>query len=261
MSNKVFSGLQMIVLAVLALSLVGCQGVSWNVNLGNGQSLSSASRAGTQTYTVKAGDCLSCIAAEFGVSQQALIDANKDKYPSIAHPSQQNRIQAGWVLTIPPGGQAVAVKPQSASPVGQGGAATSVSGAPDNSQTPVTSAAKDGQGGYYDDSAAQQIIDLTNAKRAKAGLSPFTVDQGLTDIARKRAQEIVTVYNHDGLNAYCTNCGENIYKWCGSPEKCVAGWMASPGHRANILDSRGGPIGVGYYVKDGLVYVVQDFGP
>ena len=40
--------------------------------------------------------------------------------------------------------------------------------------------------------------------------------------------------------------GENIAKGYQSPEAVVRGWMNSPGHRANILNSSYTHIGVGY---------------
>jgi LysM repeat protein len=50
--------------------------------------------AGTRTYVVEPGDTLSSIAARFGVSEEALIQANGVTDP--------DTIQAGQVLVIPP---------------------------------------------------------------------------------------------------------------------------------------------------------------
>ena len=55
---------------------------------------------------------------------------------------------------------------------------------------------------------------------------------------------------------------ENAF--CGylSPQDAIQGWMNSPGHRANLLDSDSREIGLGYYQRDndGRGYVTQDFG-
>lgn len=59
-----------------------------------------------QSYTISAGDTLSKIATRLGVSVQALVDANKARYPSLA--TNPNAISVGWKLNVPPGGQAPA---------------------------------------------------------------------------------------------------------------------------------------------------------
>jgi len=47
-----------------------------------------------------------------------------------------------------------------------------------------------------------------------------------------------------------------------TPEQAIAGWMDSPGHRANLLDPNSREIGLGYYLResDNRGYVTQDFG-
>ena len=56
--------------------------------------------------------------------------------------------------------------------------------------------------------------------------------------------------------------GENIAYGPESAEEVVAGWLASPGHCANIMDSRFQDIGVGLATgrKRGQIYWVQTFG-
>jgi uncharacterized protein YkwD len=56
--------------------------------------------------------------------------------------------------------------------------------------------------------------------------------------------------------------GENIAYGPESAEEAVAGWLASPGHCANIMESRFQQIGVGVATgnKRGRIYWVQDFG-
>jgi uncharacterized protein YkwD len=52
--------------------------------------------------------------------------------------------------------------------------------------------------------------------------------------------------------------GENVAYGYPTPESVMAGWMSSPGHKANILNCAFKEIGVGM-AKDGY-YWTQDFG-
>ncbi len=57
--------------------------------------------------------------------------------------------------------------------------------------------------------------------------------------------------------------GENISAGRSSPEETMAGWMASPGHCANIMNPNFTEIGVGYAEVAGsenVSYWTQDFG-
>ena len=56
--------------------------------------------------------------------------------------------------------------------------------------------------------------------------------------------------------------GENIAYGPESAQEVVAGWLASPGHCANIMDSRFQSIGIGIAIgrKPGEIYWVQNFG-
>ena len=60
-----------------------------------------------------------------------------------------------------------------------------------------------------------------------------------------------------------TYMGENIAAGYATPAAVMAGWMNSPGHRANILEPGFRDIGVGYAYVPGSTYGyywVQDFG-
>ena len=105
---------------------------------------------------------------------------------------------------------------------------------------------------------AEEVVRLVNAERAKEGLSPLSISTKATQGAQIRAQEILTLFDHtrpDGSSfssifkdmgiSYYT-AGENIAMGYPSPEAVVAGWMNSPGHRANILNANFNAIGVGY---------------
>ena len=53
--------------------------------------------------------------------------------------------------------------------------------------------------------------------------------------------------------------GENIAMGQKNPEQVMSSWMNSSGHKANILNSEFGKIGIGCYKKNGIYYWVQMF--
>lgn len=118
----------------------------------------------------------------------------------------------------------------------------------------------------------QKVIDLVNAERAKAGLSPVEEASDVSAAAAVRAQEISRNFSHTRPNGtyYTTvldqtgvrymGSGENIAYGQQTPEAVMSGWMNSQGHRANILDRNFTKIGVSCYENAGGVkYWVQLF--
>jgi uncharacterized protein YkwD len=113
---------------------------------------------------------------------------------------------------------------------------------------------------------ASEVVRQTNAERAKQGLGALTVSSELTRAATVRAQEIVQKFSHtrpDGsawstVSSACR--GENIAMGQQSADKVMAAWMSSSGHRANILRSSFGSIGVAAYKVGNTMYWVQEFG-
>lgn len=117
-----------------------------------------------------------------------------------------------------------------------------------------------------------QVVELVNAERAKAGLSPLTLDSRASQAARVRSQEIQTSFTHtrpDG-SSFSTaltqagvsyrSAGENIAYGQSTPEQVMSAWMNSSGHRANILNSSFTSIGVGYVQNSsGTPYWTQLF--
>lgn len=108
----------------------------------------------------------------------------------------------------------------------------------------------------------QQVIDLVNKERAKAGLSPLKESAAASSAAAVRAKEIAENFSHtrpDGSSfstalqqsgAAFRGAGENIAYGQRTPEAVMDSWMNSSGHRANILSKSFTAIGVGYY-QDG----------
>lgn len=88
--------------------------------------------------------------------------------------------------------------------------------------------------GPPDRSVARQLLDAHNAERRYRGLSPLVADDTLNAGARQWAEHMART----GQFRHAGGVAENI-AW-GYPDLAAVmrGWMASYGHRANILGSR-----------------------
>lgn len=121
-------------------------------------------------------------------------------------------------------------------------------------------------------SLAAQVLQLVNQERAKNGQSALTMSAGASQAAQVRATEIVSSFSHTRPNG--TSCftaldqakvsystaGENIAYGYPDAASVMNGWMNSPGHRANILNSSFRQLGVGVYrASNGTFYWVQEF--
>jgi uncharacterized protein YkwD len=129
---------------------------------------------------------------------------------------------------------------------------------------------------------AARVVQLTNAERAKVGLRALNNNTSLAAAAQSYARVLSSDacfahtcqpvpdlaqrlanagYTFTGFRSW--SWGENIAAGYSTPEAVVAGWMASSGHRANILNSGYHDLGVGFVQKAGSrygTYWVQDFG-
>ena len=139
--------------------------------------------------------------------------------------------------------------------------------APTAKPTTVPTSAADSSLNTY----ADQVLQLVNQERAQAGLSAITTNSTLSAAANKRAQEIVQTFSHtrpDGTSFYTVlqeygisyrSAGENIAYGQRTPQEVMNGWMNSSGHRANILNSGYGKVGIGVYKVNGVIYWTQEF--
>lgn len=126
--------------------------------------------------------------------------------------------------------------------------------------------ADDNAAGY-----AAQVAALVNAERAAAGLDPVTLNDELCAAAQTRAAEAAVSFSHtrpDGTSCFTAlkeagisyrGAGENIAYGQTSPAAVMDDWMASSGHRANILNGRYTKLGVGCTVVNGVTYWAQFF--
>ena len=128
--------------------------------------------------------------------------------------------------------------------------------------------------GWDQSSAEATLWQLMNGARTNNGLAPLIKHSTLVSLARWRSKDMVdkdyfshTVkgtsyqvyhwYDTNGLS--WSSGGENIgynngYTDANSPIKIHEGFMASSGHRANILNSTWSHGGVGAYGKDGAMW-------
>ena len=120
------------------------------------------------------------------------------------------------------------------------------------------------------------MFELVNREREKAGLDSLERDSLLDEAAMLRAGEIKVVDNAggehtrpDGTNFRTVLddtgidgklCGENIGRAHPTPQDAIKSWMASDGHRRNILRENYGSIGIGVYQRpDGKLDWIQIF--
>ncbi len=121
-----------------------------------------------------------------------------------------------------------------------------------------------------------RVVQLINAERQSAGLSALVLSPQLSEAAQSYSQVLAsgTCFHHTcgGVPNFADRLGqagytgwsaiaENIAAGYPTPAAVMAGWMASSGHRANILSAEYNEIGVGVvsggrYAK----YWTQEFG-
>ena len=131
------------------------------------------------------------------------------------------------------------------------------------------------EGERQEDRDEQDLIAAINTERKTRGLSPLTLDPLLTATARAHSREMsdLNYFNHESptpanqtpLDRYLATrriqgqekphtalVGENLFYASVTDSVYNAGYahtrlMASPGHRANILEPRFTKVGVGLY--------------
>lgn len=113
-----------------------------------------------------------------------------------------------------------------------------------------------------------KVLELVNIERGKNGLSPLSINNDLSAVARMHSKDMndrnfFSHTNPDGLSPFdrmkkygisYRAAGENIAAGQATPEQVVDSWMNSKGHRENILNPTYHKIGIGYY-NSGKNYV------
>jgi len=118
------------------------------------------------------------------------------------------------------------------------------------------------------------IVYLTNKQRALHGCGAVHVDARLTMASRAHSVFMARggAFSHIGQGGsdfayriraahYPRPFSENIAFGYRTGLDVVKAWMASPGHRANLLNCKATTVGVGaVYAANGTPYYTQDFG-
>ncbi|MEU9277108.1 CAP domain-containing protein [Streptomyces sp. NPDC048342] len=166
-------------------------------------------------------------------------------------------------ITTPP--STPAPRPSTpATPSTRNPTATASVASPGPSSTPTATATASG--------AVARVVELVNAERGKVGCSALTLNTTLSKVAQAHSADMALHQNmsHSGSDGSSpgdrltdagyawSTYGENVAYGYASPEQVMAGWMASPGHKANILNCAFKEIGVGLAQPDS--YWTQDFG-
>ncbi len=121
--------------------------------------------------------------------------------------------------------------------------------------------------------AEAEVLALVNQERAKVGCQPLRADKALNGLAEAFSKDMANrgFFDHtdpDGdtpwdraEQAGITNLGgENIARGQADAQAVMASWMASEGHRENILNCDYKTIGIGAHFADGGPWWTQDFG-
>lgn len=115
----------------------------------------------------------------------------------------------------------------------------------------------------------QQLLNLVNSERANRGLAPLRLDAQLTQLARRKSQDMIDLnyFAHESPTFGSTGdvlkaagikfslAAENIGKG-GSVKGIFDAFMNSSGHRSKIVDSRYILTGIGVIYKPGRGYLV-----
>ncbi|WP_299952346.1 CAP domain-containing protein [uncultured Modestobacter sp.] len=118
-----------------------------------------------------------------------------------------------------------------------------------------------------------QVLALVNTERAAAGCAPVSADDGLAAVARAhstdmRDRDFFAHVNPDGVDPFARAeaagvdyaRAENIASGQPDAAAVMAAWMASTGHRENILNCDLRTLGVGVATGSGGPWWTQLFG-
>lgn len=207
-----------------------------------------------------------------GASTSPSGGADRSKEPSKSAPTTPDKPSASASPSKPPKktpeseptrsrSQETSNKPSTRAPAPE---KTTESATPPQTPRPSTSAPS---------SAEAEVLALVNEERAKVGCQPLRADKALNSLAEAFSKDMAErdFFDHtdpDGdtpwdraEQAGITNLGgENIARGQADAKAVMASWMASEGHRENILNCDYKTIGIGAHFADGGPWWTQDFG-
>ncbi|WP_441247922.1 sigma-70 family RNA polymerase sigma factor [Kitasatospora sp. McL0602] len=148
------------------------------------------------------------------------------------------------------------------------------SASPSRSPRPTVSSAAPRPATAAATGEVQQVIDLVNTERSKAGCAPVKSNALLQKAAQGHSDDMAArnFFDHtnpdgqgpqariDATGYRWSTWGENIAQGQGDPAAVMDSWMNSSGHRANILNCAFTELGVGIHHGSGGPWWTQDFG-
>jgi uncharacterized protein YkwD len=119
----------------------------------------------------------------------------------------------------------------------------------------------------------EQFMTLLNNHRISMGLKALTLDEGMSDVVIGHSEDMASgsvPFGHDGFSSRCSQvraimgggnlCAENVAMGQKTAQTAFDAWMNSPGHRANMEQSRVTHTGFGYAKSSGgTLYWTQIF--
>jgi hypothetical protein len=132
--------------------------------------------------------------------------------------------------------------------------------------------------GYAANISPDEVIRLTNEKRAQAGLAPLSTNSVLSQAAQAKGADMLNkdYWAHvspDGTQPWYfftsfgykyKYAGENLARDFQDPASAVEAWMASPSHKENLLSGKYKEIGIAVVEGDlagvDTTIIVQFFG-
>lgn len=115
----------------------------------------------------------------------------------------------------------------------------------------------------------EQVLNSVNEQRVLAGAAHLSPNRALNCSARNHTIWMIqnNNFSHDGWVGFIRaagyaggSIGENIALGYPTPESVMSGWMNSPGHRSNILNSGYRDLGVSCLMGNGRPWWTQNFG-
>lgn len=124
------------------------------------------------------------------------------------------------------------------------------------------------------DSMRAQVLELVNRERANAGCRPVQSNAALQTAAQRHSDDMAARDFFDHVNPSgvgpggrieaagyrWSTYGENIARGQDSATAVMAGWMKSPGHKANILNCAFTQLGTGVTLGSDGPWWTQNFG-
>lgn len=124
----------------------------------------------------------------------------------------------------------------------------------------------------FNSEVERQVLSELNQARAQAGVPPLTLDPNLTEAARKHSLllqqnqklshqfpgEATLAVRLHAAGAYFTVSAENAGV-NSDPDNITAMFMASPGHRVNMLNPAYNSVGIGVVQAGRSYWITEDF--